>query len=186
MRHRWKPLMFTLVLFSMICIPAVASASMTGGCTGSVVIDGVTYGPENDTTANPIVVPIDQSGVVAAWQGAVPFQNTNDHGSLGIVLGPWTVKVADWGGENPSDERSASGTYSLDDFVSELPVSASIIPRGLYELSGSHEADGGRCEANVMVEIRGGLLDGPIGIGTVVGTAVTGLMLIGAAFGRRP
>jgi hypothetical protein len=179
-------LLFASVLFAMMCIPAMAHASVTGGCTGSVTIDAVTYGPDNDTADNPIVVPIDEPGLVAAWEGSVPFQDTNDHGSLGITVGPWTVQIADWGGPNLADTRSASGTYSLDDFASQLPVSTSLIPRGLYELSGFHEADGGRCEASVMVEIKGGLLDNPIGIGTTAGTVITGLMLVGAAFARRP
>jgi len=183
-RH-WKPLLFASAFLALMWIPAVAFASVTGGCTGSVVIDGTTYGPANDTPSNPIVVPIDKSGVSAAWEGSVPFANTNHHGNLGIVVGPWNIEIANWSGANQADTRSASGDYSIDDFKAEFPVAESLIPRGLYELSGTHEADGGSCTAHVMVKIEGSPLSNPIGIATVAGTVVTGLTLLGSAFRRR-
>jgi hypothetical protein len=180
-RH-WKPLLFASALLTLMWIPAVAHASVTGGCTGSVVIDGTTYTPANDSAANPIVVPIDKSGVVATWEGSVPFANTNHHGSIGIVVGPWDINIADWGGANPDDTRSANGTYSLDEFKDQFPVAESLIPRGLYELSGTHTADGGTCNAHVMVKIEGNPLSSPLGIATVAGTVITGLTLLGSAF----
>jgi len=183
---RRKVLLVTFVLLALVGIAAVANASVTGGCTGSAVVDGITYGPNNDTAANPIVIPLDKSGVTAAWEGSVPFQNTNDHGTASMVFGPWTVQIAEWGGANSEDKRSASGTYSLDDLTAKLPVSKSLVPAGLYEVTVTHAADGGQCKGTVMVQIKGDLLSSPVGIGTVAGTVVTGLMLIGSAFARRP
>jgi hypothetical protein len=173
------------VVAVVVLLPAMAGASIEGGCTGSAVIDGVTYGPDNDTSSNPIIVPIDESGVVADWQGSVTFANTNHHGSLGLVVGPWTIEIAHWSAANEADERSSEGMYNLDDFKAEFPVPESLIPRGLYELSGVHDADGGHCEGHVMVKLDGAPLSSPVGVASVAGTVVTGLALLGAGFRGR-
>ncbi|NIA24200.1 MAG: hypothetical protein GWP04_01380 [Gammaproteobacteria bacterium] len=185
MRRLWSLLLAGFLITAVVLFPAAANAVIVGGCTGSAVIDGITYGPDNDTPNNPIVVPIDKEGVVATWEGSVSFLNTNHHGSLGMVVGPWTIKIAEWGHPNSGDVRSANGTYSLDDFKAQFPVPVSLIPRGVYELSGFHQADGGRCDGHVMVKIDGSPLSTPLGIVSVAGTLVAGLALLGSAFGRR-
>jgi len=185
LRNLWRLLFAGLLIVSVLLFPAAANAAIEGGCTGSAVIDGITYGPDNDTPSNPIVIPIEKDGVVATWQGSVNFLNTNHHGSLGMVVGPWTIKIADWGDPNSGDARSASGTYDLDQFKAQFPVPVSLIPRGIYELSGFHQAAGGRCDGHVMVKIDGSPLSSPLGIVSVAGTFVTGLALFGAAFGRK-
>lgn len=185
MKHLWRLLLAGSLIAGVVLFPAAANASIDPGCTGSAVIDGVTYGPNNDTPSNPIVIPIDKDNVVAAWQGSVNFLNTNHHGSLGIVVGPWTIQIADWGDPNSGDTRSADGLYNLDELKAQFPVAESLIPRGLYELSGFHQADGGRCDGRLMVKIDGDPLSSPLGIASVAGTVVTGLTLLGAAFGGR-
>ncbi|GBD85354.1 hypothetical protein BMS3Abin02_01759 [bacterium BMS3Abin02] len=182
MRRLWRLLLAGSLIAAVLLLPATANAAISGGCTGSAVIDGITYGPDNDTPDNPIVVPIDKDGVVATWEGSVSFLNTNHHGNLDIVVGPWTIKIADWGHPNSGDKRSANGTYSLDEFKAQFPVPVSLIPRGIYEVSGFHQADGGRCDGHVMVKIDGSPLSNPLGIAVVAGTFLTGLALLGAAF----
>jgi len=170
------------VVASVLILPATAMAGIEGGCTGSVVIDGNTYGPNNDTVDNPIVVPIEQDGVVALWEGEVPFDNRNNQGELGIVVGPFTIRIADWGGANTENDAGNSGSYSIEEFKDLFPVPESLIPRGVYQLSGEHTADGGRCTGTVMVKLEG---SGTIGIATAVGAGVTFLTLLGAGLRRK-
>lgn len=157
---------------ALMLLPTVASADVTGGCTGVVFIDGVEYGPQNDTPDNPIVVP-DRAGVTADWAGAVPFANTNFAGEAGIVVGPTTIRFASWAGANADDIREASGTYSLDELKAELPVDVGIA--GLYEVKGFHEADGGRCTGVVFVKFDGNPLSTPLGVVAVVGIIISAL-----------
>jgi hypothetical protein len=157
-------------------------AGIDGGCTGSVTIEGNTYGPNNDTVDNPIVVPIEKDGVVAQWEGEVPFANQNNQGELGIVVGPFTISIADWGDANTANKQGNSGSYSVEEFKNLFPVPETLIPRGVYELSGEHTADGGNCSGTVMVKLEG---SGAIGIASVVGAGVTLLTTLGAGFRRK-
>lgn len=170
------------VMASVLILPAAALAGVDGGCTGSVVIDGVTYGPDNDTVSNPIVVPIEKDGVVALWEGKVPFDNENNDGKLGIVVGPFTISIADWGDPNTANNQGNSGSYSIEEFKDLFPVPESLIPRGVYQLSGEHSADGGTCTGTVMVKLEG---SGIVGIASVVGAGVTFLTMLGAGLRRK-
>lgn len=170
------------VVASVLILPATALAGIDGGCTGSVVIDGIPYGPNNDTVSNPIVVPIEEEGVVALWEGNVPFNNENNDGKLGIVVGPFTISIADWGDPNTGNKQGNSGSYSIEEFKDLFPVPVSLIPRGVYQLSGDHSADGGKCTGSVMVKLEG---LGTIGIASVVGVGVTFLTMLGAGFRRK-
>jgi hypothetical protein len=161
----------------LLLFPAVAGADVTGGCAGVVVIDGVEYGPQNDTPGNPIVVP-DRAGVSAEWAGEVPFANTNFAGEAGIVVGPATIRFASWSGANTDDIRAAAGTYSLDELKAELPVDVGVA--GIYQVRGFHEADGGSCTGTVFVKFDGSPLTTPLGIVSAVGIVISAVGLIAA------
>ncbi len=173
-----------LIAAAILLLPAVAHAGIDGGCTGSVEIEGITYGPDNDGVSNPIVVPIDKDGVVANWQAEVPFENKAHSGRLGVVVGPWTIRVNDWGDANEGDDRDNSGTYSVDEFKDQFPVPEWLIPRGVYQLSGEHRASGGTCTGSVMVKLEGASavgIAGALGAGiTLITTLVSGLRRIGS------
>lgn len=171
------------VVAAVLVLPATAMAGIDGGCTGSVTIEGKTYGPNNDTVDNPIVVPIEKDGIVAEWQAEVPFNNENNQGELGIKVGWSTISIADWGDANSANKQGNSGSYSIEEFKDLFPVPETLIPRGVYELSGTHTADGGKCTGTVMVKLEG---TGAIGIVAVAGAAVTFLTMLGAGFGRKP
>ncbi len=184
-RFGWSKTRFLVVLaimMSVLMVPTAALAGIDGGCTGSVTIDGIPYGPNNDTVSNPIVVPMDKEGVVAIWDAAVPFDNANNAGNLGIVVGPFTIQIAGWGDANPGNSQGNAGTYTIEEFKDEFPVPESLIPRGVYQLSGEHTADGGRCTGTVMVKLEG---SGTVGIASAVGAGVTFLTLLGAGFRRK-
>jgi hypothetical protein len=155
-----------------------ASGAVTGGCDGSVTIDGIEYGPNNDTPDNPIVIP-DRSDVTAEWEGSVPFQNTNFRGEARLVIGPGKIQIASWEGENADDLREGSGTYELDDLKAALPVDVGVT--GIYEVDGVHEADGGTCKGNVFIKLEGNPLSTPLGIVSVLGLAISTIGLVGAA-----
>jgi hypothetical protein len=171
-----------VAITSVLLLPATAMAGIDGGCTGSVTIEDTTYGPNNDTVDNPIVVPIEKDGIVAEWQGEVPFNNENNQGELGIVVGPFTISIAEWGDANSANKQGNSGTYSIEEFKNLFPIPETLIPRGVYQLSGEHTADGGRCTGTVMVKLEGA---GAIGIASVVGAGVTLITTLGAGFRRK-
>ena len=164
---------------AVVIITSPAMAAVTGGCTGSATIDGVEYGPDNDTPANAIVIP-DRDDVEASWAGEVPFANTNFSGEAGIRVGPAIIKIADWKGANDGDVRSASGAYSLDDLRAALPVDVGVA--GIYEVIVEHRADGGSCKANVFVKFEGSPLSTPLGIVSVIGLTLSTLGLVVAMF----
>lgn len=172
----------TIVVAAVLMLPAAAMAGIDGNCTGSVVIDGNTYGPANDTVGNPIVVPIEEEGIVAEWEGSVSFNNENNQGELGIVVGPWILKIADWGDPNTANKQGNSGSYSIEEFKDLFPIPESLIPRGVYELSGEHSADGGSCTGTVMVKLEG---SGIIGIASLAGAGVTLITMLGSGFRRK-
>lgn len=178
--HRWTTGVFLVMAWLLIAAPAFAD--VTGGCTGEVVIDGITYGPENDTPSSAIVVP-DRDDAQASWSGEVPFANTNFRGEAGIKIGPSVIKVADWAGANSDDVRSAQGDYSLGELKAALPVDVGIA--GIYEVTVTHEADGGSCHANVFVKFDGNPLATPLGAVTVVGLLLSAAGLLGGMFARR-
>lgn len=149
---------------------APASADVSGPCDGKVTIDGVTYTPANDTAADPIVVPADAA--TAEWEGTTGVAITDHTGRLGVVVGPGSVPIASWSGENADLETSASGVYDIGDARAELPVDLV----GLYELTGTHSGSGGTCTGTAMVRIEGTPLTTPVG---AAAAAVTLLSLIG-------
>lgn len=157
-------------------VPAIASAIGVGPCDGAVKIDGIDYDLTNDTPANPIVIP-DKPGLVAEWKGQTDGVIKNHTGHVGIVIGPGEVVLAEWSGENADEETESSGDYDIDDARDFLPIDVV----GLYEVSASHQGDGGTCSGQVMVLIEGQPLTTPVGGGAAVGglLALGGLALAG-------
>jgi hypothetical protein len=161
-------------------VAAPAGAAVTGGCTGQAVIEGTTYGPENDTPDNAIVVP--EGDAVASWSGQVPFDNANFSGTAGITVGPTVVQLADWSGVNEEGAADAEGEYSLADLKAALPVDVGIA--GIYEVIVEHQADGGSCRANVFVRFEGDPLSTPLGIVSVAGAVLTALGMFAGMFAK--
>lgn len=151
-----------------------AGASVTGPCDGSVTIDGVTYGPDNDSTSDPIVVPADASE--ASWEGTTGTPITDHRGQLEVVLGPGAVEIASWSGENADREVRAEGTHSITATRAELGVDLV----GVYVLRGRHEGTGGACTGSVVVRLEGSPLSTPVGQGAAAATLL-GLAGVAAA-----
>jgi hypothetical protein len=147
-----------------------AFADVTGPCDGSVTIKGVTYTPDNDSPGDPVVVP-SGSGVVAKWEGSTDVPIKNHHGEILVHIGPASIAVASWEGENADEETQASGSYDLDDAYAKLPLDVV----GIYRVSGYHEGKGGRCDGFVYVKIEGNPL------ATVPGAAAAALTVAAVA-----
>lgn len=161
-----------------LAIAVPASAAITGPCNGSVTIGGVTYGPDNDTASNPIVVP--RSGV-AEWQGTTGVVIKDHTGQVGVEIGPATIEVAGWSGANKKKDTEARGTYQLEDAFDKLPVDLV----GLYKVTGFHRgtpAPG--CEGNVMIKVEGNPLGTVPGAASVALTVLSGAGLVAAGIAR--
>ncbi len=178
MRWRKRPwLLAALFAGVIVAVPIAAQAIVVGPCTGSVKIDGVLYGPANDSPQNPIVIP-DKPGLIAEWTGETTQGPIKNHtGSVGIVVGPGSIVLAEWAGENADDETTSNGNYSIDEARDTLPVSVV----GLYEVEARHSGDEGSCDGRVMVLIEGNPLTTPAGATAGVGTllALGGLVAAG-------
>lgn len=164
------------VFVSVLLLPSPVHAAIDGPCDGSAVIDGETYTGDNDTADNPIVIP-DKEGVTAQWEGRTEIPIKNHSGHLGVVIGPGTIEIADWSGENAEEATDASGNQSIDRLREMLPVSVV----GLYEVTGAHAGEGGTCTGSVMVLIEGNPITTPVGASAAVGTllALGGIVLSG-------
>jgi len=162
-------------------LPLAASAGVTGGCSASATIGGVTYTPGNDTPDNPVLVPADQDGVEIPWTGSVPFENKNHNGELRLALPIGSVQIAAWGHPNEGDDRAASGTYALDSFWEMLGFRIT----GMYTVSGFHDASGGSCTGFAVVKFTGSPLGTPVGIVVVAGAVVTGIMTLWAGVPKK-
>lgn len=172
----------TIAALSLLLV-LPAAAELRGPCSGSATIDGIEYDASFDTAANPIVVPEERAGLRIPYEGAITVQNTNYLGAVGVVIGPATVNVADWGfDENVDDIRSTEpdSVYILGNDLDNIV--------GLYQLTAFHDADGGNCDATAMVKLDGSVLSTPIGIGATAATVLTGAGLLAAGIpkGRKP
>lgn len=170
---------FGAVAAGVLLVAAPASAVVTGPCDGSVTIGGVTYGPENDTEDDPIVIPEERSGLVAEWEGTTGVPIRDHVGSVGIVVGPSTIEITHWSGANAEDETAASGSYSLN----SLPSMVANLT-GIYEVTATHAGTGGSCSGSVMVLLEGNPLTTPVGAASVGGTLLAGAGMLLAGRGR--
>lgn len=168
--------MVVAVLGGLLLVGVGAGAAIDGPCRGTVTIDGVVYSEANDSAANPIVVP-DESGLIAFWEGSTDVPITNHTGKIGVVLGPTTINIEEWGGENSDLETESSDSYAIDDARDVLPINLV----GLYEVSGFHNGDGGNCDGSVMILLEGNPLTTPVGGGSAAGAvlALAGLLSAG-------
>lgn len=172
-------LAFGLLIVMLMAVPA--SASITGPCSGSATIDGIEYDASFDTVANPIVVPADRDGLVIPYEGGISVTNTNHLGAVGLVIGPVTVNIADWGlEENVDDIRQTDPgkQYTLGNEVNDIV--------GIYQLTAFHDADGGSCDATAMVKLEGNPLTTPIGLGATAGALLSAAGLAFAGTVRKP
>ena len=173
-------LLVGFAITGMLFVSGVAAAIVVGPCNGSVVIDGTTYTPENDSPANPIVIP-DEEGLIAAWSGNTDVVIKDHSGNVGVVVGPSTITLATWSGENADDEVQSNGEYNVDDARELLPFDVV----GLYELRAAHSGSGGACTGSAMILIEGNPLATPVGAGAVGGVVLAGAGIVMAGRGRK-
>jgi hypothetical protein len=167
-RHALSLVAFALGVVLMMAGPAFGS--VTGGCNGTATIGGQTYSPANDTAANPVVIP-DEENVNIHYVGTTRKVIKQHSGYIAVVVGPGSVKVAEWGHPNRGGSKRAEGDYPLDAAYSRL-LPFDLV--GLYEIEGAHAGKGGRCDGNAMVLIEGNPLT------TIPGATAAGLTVVTA------
>ena len=168
------------MLMALALLSTPALADVTGPCQGSATIDGITYDASFDTASNPIVVPPNRAGLTIPYSGSVTMANTNYLGAVGVVVGPATINVADWGLDENIDDVRATDPGAIYILGSELDNFV-----GLYELTAFHDADGGTCDASAMVKLEGEVLSTPVGAAATGGAIITGIGLIAAGIPRK-
>jgi len=161
-----------------------ASATVTGGCSGSGTIGADHYDAATLDPSDPITIPEEAD---VAYQGSVPLPpGDTDRAYSGKIdlqlpLGG-SVTVADWSGA--SKEVGDAGTHHYS-----VP---SIVPRGVtIHADGTHNhADlAAPCTGAFAVKLDGGPLDSPVPTAAALGgTVIAGAALASAAFpkGAKP
>jgi len=164
-----------LVIGWIIVVGADADASIEGPCEGEATVDGVTYDDTYDTKDNAIRFPENPGGMVIPYRGAITAENMDYDGSVGVVIGPAVVAIADWGpDENPQDTREKQGDYTLGTELDNLV--------GIYEVRAVHNVGGAEaCSATVYIKIEGSPLSTPIGLAAVIGAAIFLILMLLAA-----
>lgn len=157
---------FLLTALVLTLVPSIAGASVTGACTGSAEIKGVTYTPANDTPGNAIPIP-DEEGIRVTYSGSVGFENLGHSGVAKVQVGPFNITLANaWAGSNENDDRGVTNKiYELDDFRDKLPI---WIP-GVWKVTASHSASGGACSGFAMIKLDGSPLGSVVGWIVLVG-----------------
>jgi hypothetical protein len=159
-----------LAIPTVLLIGSPASAGVTGGCNAKATIGNQTYTPANDTAANPVVLP--NEGNLDIHYVGTSRKVIKDHsGFIAVVVGPDSVKVAEWSHPNRGGAKRAEGDYPLDAAYGRL-LPFDLV--GLYEIEGEHVGKGGRCDGSAMVLIEGNPLT------TVPGATAAGLTLVTA------
>jgi hypothetical protein len=171
-----------LTVLVIALVPNVASASVTGECTGEATIKGVDYTPANDTPKNAIPIP-DEAGVIVTYSGSVDFANTNHSGAAKVQVGPFAITLDNpWGSSNEADDRGVENQiYELDDFRDKLPI---WIP-GVWKVTASHSADGGDCSGFAMIKLEGNPLGNAVGWIVLVGLLGTVYLAVMAMVRKR-
>lgn len=157
-----------------------ASAAITSGQETCPVaqnwakINGVTYTAANDTEANPVLLPAGEE-IQVEYNGKVTKKITDHSGHIAIEIGGAGFVVGDWA--NPNKPRSKMKAHGFKTFtVPNVP--------GIYDITGSHNGNGGGCGGFAVARVTGDVLTTPAGAGAVGGTAAAGGGLLAAAFAR--
>ena len=164
----------SLAGFFLVIGATPASAHVNGGCTGSGVFEkgGFTGQATEEGTIN---VPLEDT---VHWQGALPAPPPGEvaySGKIQVDLPPpfAPLKIDSWSGTSDSPGNSGVKKYSLPSFV----------PRGVeFDVSGEHHQGTANCDGSVKLVVQGGKF-GPLTIGSLVGTVLTGGLF---AFAGRP
>jgi hypothetical protein len=144
---------------------APAAAHVDGGCTGSGDFDKGNF-TVSAAEEGVVTVPLKDD---VSWQGALPAPPSGDtaySGKIEVELPPpfGSLEIDSWSGTSDSPGNSGVKHYDLP----------SAVPRGVeFEVTGSHTQGAVSCSGFVKVKVAGGKF-GPLTIGSLVGTVLTG------------
>ena len=151
-------------------------ATLSGPCTasGSLNKGGFTV----DATESRVVTVPETDDVT--WKGALqaPGGEQAYSGKIELELPPplpkW--KIDSWSGTSDSSENNGVKHYDV----------ASFAPRGVeMRLTGEHTQGSVSCSGVVKIKIEGGAFDSPGAPIALVGTAVTGVVLVLSGMAKR-
>lgn len=163
----------------LLLIPAGASAFPLTNCTLDLTsldanggtIDSATVGANDSTQSDPFLADID--GTVA-WAGTMGSQVIKDH--------HWSVSIFNiptpLSGGDPNEAGKADGEGTVD-VGANLPFAVV----GLFYVSGQISGDGGSCEGNGWMRLRGNPF-GTVGFWLFVVLVVLGAVMLYAGYRR--
>jgi hypothetical protein len=152
--------------------PALTSV-LTGPCTAEATIN------ETGLAINPSVTGVTYSvphSGSATYSGSVtPVADERAiSGNVSVSLPVGSVSIKSWS-DDDADDAADAGIVTWD-----IP---SWLPGGvILPVSGQHSENGAvLCSGSIQVKLDGDILDGPVGVASVVATALTALGIVGAA-----
>lgn len=163
---------------AMLALAGPAAAEVDGPCDGFVTIDQ--QEPWQARSSEVLVIP--EGATEARWEGLTTTVITDHSGRVGVAVGPITIPVADWEGENADEETEADGVYAFGDLRQDLPFEVT----GYYRVVGEHSGTGGSCTGSAVVLVEGGNpLGNPVGQGGAAAAVLGAGGLLAAGLGGR-
>lgn len=149
------------------------NGALNGGCTVEAATDIDTTIVTDTSRSNPFQIVPDGP---LSWTATSPGPITNHDWEIWVVIGGFEF-VVESGAEENSDltVMNMGEVPGVDVYVESLSGQSGEQIRGIYEVGGFIEGDGGSCDGFGFVEIEGGFLDT---IASRIALAVAALGLI--------
>lgn len=146
------------------------SGQLNGGCTVEALSDLDTTVVTDTSRSNPF--DIDPDGGLS-WFATSPGPITDHEWEIWVVIGGFEWVVADGGDSNSDMDTTNEGDEpTVRGYVEDLGFRAGDQIRGVYEVGGFIDGEGGSCDGFGFVNIAGGFL------GTIVSWVALALGLI--------
>lgn len=133
------------------------NGQLNGGCTVEAATDVDTTVVTDTSRSNPFLIVPDGP---LSWLATSPGPITNHEWEIWVVVGGFEFVVESGGEENSDLTVTNEGEVpSVDIYIESLSGQSGEQIRGIYEVGGFIEGEGGSCDGFGFVEIEGGLLD---------------------------
>lgn len=150
------------------------NGALNGGCTVEAVTDIDTTVVTDTSRSDPFQIVPDGP---LSWMATSPGPITNHEWEIWVVVGSFEFVVESGGDENSDLTVMNDGDVpSVDIYVESLSGQSGEQIRGIYEVGGFIEGDGGSCDGFGFVEIEGGFLD-TLASRIALAVAVLGLLI---------
>lgn len=124
---------------------------LNGGCTVEASSDVDSTIMTDTTRSDPF--EIDPDGGLS-WTATSPAPITDHTWEIWVDVGGFRVEIADGGDANSAGDQESSGNVDdLDAYVEEVTAVSGSQLRGVFQVGGEIEGDGGECDGFAFVKL---------------------------------